>query len=78
MEIGASDLLAVCSGSLAGFILGVIGGGGSILAVRCSSMWWGESPHVAIGTGSVAVALSEEGGQMTREHPFRASVRCPA
>src|ERR1700686_717633 len=59
MEIGASDLLAVFSGSLVGFILGVIGGGGSILAVPLLVyVVGGESPHVAIGTGSVAVALS--------------------
>jgi uncharacterized membrane protein YfcA len=59
MEIGASDLLAVFSGSMVGFILGVIGGGGSILAVPLLVYVVGvESPHVAIGTGSVAVALS--------------------
>jgi uncharacterized protein len=59
MEIGASDLLAVFSGSLVGFILGVIGGGGSILAVPLLVYVVGvKSPHVAIGTGSVAVALS--------------------
>ena len=59
MEIGASDLLAVGSGSLVGFILGVIGGGGSILAVPLLVYVVGvKSPHVAIGTGSVAVALS--------------------
>ena len=33
MEFGFPDLLAVFSGSLVGFILGAIGGGGSILAV---------------------------------------------
>jgi uncharacterized membrane protein YfcA len=33
MDIGLSDLLAILSGSLVGFSLGVIGGGGSILAV---------------------------------------------
>lgn len=59
MEFGASDLLAIFSGSLVGFILGVIGGGGSILAVPLLVYVVGvKSPHVAIGTGSVAVALS--------------------
>src|ERR1700739_4019631 len=59
MEFGASDLLAIFSGSLAGFILGVIGGGGSILAVPLLVYVVGvDSPHVAIGTSSIAVALS--------------------
>src|ERR1700730_19394911 len=59
MDFGASDLLAIFSGSLVGFILGVIGGGGSILAVPLLVYVVGvKSPHVAIGTSSIAVALS--------------------
>src|SRR5215475_7389760 len=59
MEFGASDLLAIFSGSLVGFVLGVIGGGGSILAVPLLVYVVGvKSPHVAIGTSSIAVALS--------------------
>jgi uncharacterized membrane protein YfcA len=59
MEIGASDLPAIFSGSLVGFILGVIGGGGSILAVPLLVYVVGvKSPHVAIGTGALAVAVS--------------------
>src|SRR5215468_1314792 len=59
MELGASDLPAIFSGSLVGFILGVIGGGGSILAVPLLVYVVGvKSPHVAIGTSSIAVALS--------------------
>jgi uncharacterized membrane protein YfcA len=59
MEFGASDLLAIFSGSLVGFILGVIGGGGSILAVPLLVYVVGvKSPHIAIGTSSIAVALS--------------------
>jgi uncharacterized protein len=59
MEFGASDLLAIFSGSLVGFTLGVIGGGGSILAVPLLVYVVGvKSPHVAIGTSSIAVALS--------------------
>jgi uncharacterized protein len=59
MEIAATDLLAIFSGSLVGFILGVIGGGGSILAVPLLVYVVGvKSPHVAIGTGSIAVAIS--------------------
>jgi uncharacterized protein len=50
---------AVLSGKLVGFILGLIGGGGSILAVPLLVYVVGvQSPHVAIGTSAVAVALS--------------------
>ena len=59
MGVGASDLLAIGSGSLVGFILGLIGGGGSILAVPLLIYVVGvKSPHVAIGTGAVVVAMS--------------------
>ncbi|MFT3733120.1 MAG: sulfite exporter TauE/SafE family protein [Hyphomicrobium sp.] len=53
------NLLAIFSGSLVGFVLGLIGGGGSILAVPLLVYVVGvKSPHVAIGTSAVAVALS--------------------
>lgn len=53
------DVLSVVSGSAVGFILGLIGGGGSILAVPLLVYVVGvQSPHVAIGTSAVAVALS--------------------
>jgi uncharacterized protein len=59
MEFGAADLLAIFSGSLVGFILGAIGGGGSILAVPLLVYVVGvKSPHIAIGTSSIAVAVS--------------------
>src|SRR4029077_20932392 len=51
--------MAVFAGALVGLILGVIGGGGSILAVPLLVYVVGvKSPHVAIGTSSIAVALS--------------------
>ena len=57
--ISVTDLLAAGSGSLVGFVLGLIGGGGSILAVPLLVYVVGvASPHVAIGTSAVAVALS--------------------
>jgi len=57
--IGIVDLLAAGSGSLVGFVLGLIGGGGSILAVPLLIYVVGvASPHVAIGTSAVAVAAS--------------------
>jgi len=59
MYVGAPDFMAVFAGALVGLILGLIGGGGSILAVPLLVYVVGvKSPHVAIGTSSVAVALS--------------------
>ncbi|MBM3530931.1 MAG: sulfite exporter TauE/SafE family protein [Alphaproteobacteria bacterium] len=53
------DILSVLSGSLVGFTLGLVGGGGSILAVPLLIYVVGvPSTHVAIGTGAVAVAAS--------------------
>lgn len=53
------DLLAIFSGTLVGLVLGLIGGGGSILAVPLLVYLVGvQSAHVAIGTSAVAVALS--------------------
>ena len=52
-------LLGVGSGSLVGFSLGLVGGGGSILAVPLMVYLVGvASPHVAIGTSAVAVAAN--------------------
>ncbi len=50
---------AVGSGTLVGFILGLIGGGGSILATPLLLYVVGISqPHVAIGTGALAVSAN--------------------
>lgn len=51
-------ILSVLSGSLVGFSLGLIGGGGSILAVPLMAYLIRLPPHVAIGTSAVAVAAS--------------------
>lgn len=57
--IPIQDVLATGSGTLVGFVLGLIGGGGSILAVPLLVYVVGvSSPHVAIGTSSIAVAVS--------------------
>ena len=59
MDITASDFLAALCGTLVGVILGVIGGGGSVLAVPLLVYVVGvKSPHVAIGTSAIAVAMS--------------------
>jgi uncharacterized membrane protein YfcA len=52
-------LLGAGSGSLVGFTLGLVGGGGSILAVPLMVYLVGvTSPHVAIGTSALAVAAN--------------------
>ena len=52
-------LLAIGSGSVVGFTLGLVGGGGSIMAVPLLVYVVGvASPHLAIGTSAVAVAVS--------------------
>jgi uncharacterized protein len=54
-----ADVLAFASGVAVGFVLGLIGGGGSVLAVPLLVYVVGvKSPHIAIGTSSLAVALS--------------------
>ena len=59
MELYASDLLTGASGSLVGLVLGLVGGGGSILAVPLLVYAVGiKSAHIAIGTSAIAVALS--------------------
>ena len=51
-------VLAVLCGSLVGFTLGLIGGGGSIMATPLLLYVVGLSPHVAIGTGALAVSAN--------------------
>jgi uncharacterized protein len=57
MTIG--DFFTFISGSLVGFVLGLTGGGGSILSVPLLVYVVGvKSPHLAIGTSAIVVALS--------------------
>lgn len=54
-----TDLLTGASGALVGAILGLVGGGGSILAVPLLVYAVGiPSAHVAIGTSAIAVSIS--------------------
>jgi uncharacterized membrane protein YfcA len=56
---GLMDLLSIVSGNLVGFTLGLVGGGGSILAMPLMIYVVGiGSTHAAIGTSAVAVAAS--------------------
>lgn len=55
----AQTLLGGASGAMVGFSLGLIGGGGSILAVPLLVYLVGmPAPHIAIGTSAVAVAAN--------------------
>lgn len=54
-----SALAAVGSGGLVGFMLGLLGGGGSILATPLLLYVVGVTqPHIAIGTGALAVSVN--------------------
>jgi uncharacterized membrane protein YfcA len=52
------DFLALLSGSFVGLTLGLIGGGGSIMATPLLLYLVGMPPHVAVGTGAVAVSAN--------------------
>jgi uncharacterized membrane protein YfcA len=59
----ATILAALAAGALIGFVLGLVGGGGSILAVPLLVYFVGVgSTHAAIGTAAVAVALNAAAG----------------
>ena len=59
MLLTVQDILSLLSGGLVGFVLGLVGGGGSIIAVPLLLYVVGvASPHVAIGTSAIAVSLS--------------------
>jgi len=52
-------IAAIGSGSLVGFMLGLLGGGGSILATPLLLYVVGVAqPHIAIGTGALAVSVN--------------------
>ena len=57
--MNVTDLLSFGSGSLVGFALGLLGGGGSILAVPLLVYVVGiKDAHVAIGTSALAVSVN--------------------
>lgn len=52
-------ILGIASGSFVGFSLGLVGGGGSILAIPLLVYVVGvKNPHLAIGTSAIAVAAN--------------------
>jgi uncharacterized membrane protein YfcA len=76
-EAVMTDFLAFGSGGLVGFILGLIGGGGSILAVPLLVYVVGVAqPHIAIGTGALAVGLSAAGNLVQHARARNVKWRC--
>ena len=67
-------LLGAGSGVLVGFTLGLVGGGGSILAVPLMVYVVGiRSPHIAIGTSALAVATNAATGVLN--HAWARTIR---
>jgi uncharacterized membrane protein YfcA len=77
MILGPASGLAIGAGGLIGLVLSLIGGGGSILAVPLLVYGVGvSSPHVAIGTGAVAVAINALGGLIAHARAGTVKWRC--
>lgn len=69
--------LGVISGVLVGFTLGLVGGGGSILAVPLMVYVVGvTNPHVAIGTSALAVAANALAGLISHARNKIVKWRC--
>ena len=70
-------VLGAFSGALVGFVLGLVGGGGSILAVPLMVYLVGvRSPHMAIGTSALAVAASAALGLTNHARHGNVKWRC--
>jgi uncharacterized membrane protein YfcA len=70
-------VLGALSGSLVGFSLALVGGGGSILAVPLMVYLVGvKSPHVAIGTSALAVAANAALGLSNHARAHHVRWRC--
>ncbi len=76
MILTITDMATSLSGGAVGFVLALVGGGGSILAVPLLVYGVGvASPHVAIGTSAIAVAISAFGNMIA--HWKAGNVRWP-
>lgn len=74
---GTTILAALGSGSVIGLILGLVGGGGSILAVPLLIYVVGvASPHAAIGTAAVAVTINALASLLGHARAGRVKWRC--
>lgn len=72
-------LLGGFSGALVGFVLGLVGGGGSILAVPLMVYLVGvRNPHLAIGTSALAVAANAAAGLASHGRANNVKWRCAA
>ena len=72
-------LLAAAGGSLVGFSLALVGGGGSILAVPLLVYLVGiKDPHLAIGTSAVGVAANAALGLIGKARAGAVKWRCGA
>jgi hypothetical protein len=72
-------LLGIGSGAVVGFVLGLVGGGGSILAVPLMVYLVGvRSPHLAIGTSALAVAANAATGLAHHARAGHVKWRCAA
>jgi uncharacterized membrane protein YfcA len=70
-------LLAVLGGVFVGFTLGLVGGGGSILAVPLMVYVVGvRDPHIAIGTSALAVAANALAGLWNHARAGNVNWRC--
>ena len=70
-------LLAALSGGVVGFSLGLVGGGGSILAVPLMVYLVGvTNPHIAIGTRALAVAANAATGLINHARQGTVRWRC--
>lgn len=70
-------LLGTLSGVVVGFTLGLIGGGGSMLAVPLIAYLVGvRDPHVAIGTSALAVATNAATGLIRHARAGTVKWRC--
>jgi uncharacterized membrane protein YfcA len=70
-------LLGIGSGAVVGFVLGLVGGGGSILAVPLMVYLVGvRSPHLAIGTSAFAVAANAATGLVNHARAGHVKWRC--
>ncbi|HWM48340.1 MAG TPA: sulfite exporter TauE/SafE family protein [Xanthobacteraceae bacterium] len=71
------DILGLLSGSAVGFSLGLVGGGGSILAVPLMIYAVGvPSVHVAIGTSAFAVAVNAAANLISHARAGNVKWRC--
>ncbi|MFC3671813.1 sulfite exporter TauE/SafE family protein [Novosphingobium pokkalii] len=72
-------ILSVGSGALVGFTLGLVGGGGSVMAVPLMVYVVGvKQPHLAIGTSALAVAANAFAGLVGHARAGNVNWRCGA